>query len=38
MKHKVVLERSEVGFSVHAPGLPGWWSHGVTEAEALAPV
>jgi len=36
MKYKVVLERSEEGFSVHAPGLPGCWSQGATEAEALA--
>jgi predicted RNase H-like HicB family nuclease len=36
MKYKVVLERSEEGISVHAPGLPGRWSQGGTEAEALA--
>jgi predicted RNase H-like HicB family nuclease len=36
MKYKVVLDQSEEGFSVHAPGLPGCWSQGDTEAEALA--
>lgn len=36
MKFKVALYRSEEGYSVTAPGLPGCWSQGVTEAEALA--
>jgi predicted RNase H-like HicB family nuclease len=31
----VVLERTEEGFSVGCPGLPGFWSQGVTEEEAL---
>ncbi len=35
MKYKVVLERNEEGFSVHVPGLPGCWSQGATEQEAL---
>ena len=35
MKYKVVLERTEEGFSVHVPGLPGCWSQGATEQEAL---
>jgi predicted RNase H-like HicB family nuclease len=34
--YRVVLRRSEEGFSVSCPGLPGCWSQGVTEAEALA--
>ena len=38
MKYKVVLERSEEGFAVHVPGLPGCWSQGATEQEALANV
>jgi predicted RNase H-like HicB family nuclease len=33
--YKVVLHESEEGFSVHCPGLPGCWSQGVTEDEAL---
>jgi predicted RNase H-like HicB family nuclease len=35
MKYKVVLQQSEEGFSVSVPGLPGCWSQGGTEAEAL---
>ncbi|HSL98664.1 MAG TPA: type II toxin-antitoxin system HicB family antitoxin [Candidatus Limnocylindria bacterium] len=36
MKYKVVLQHSEEGYSVHVPGLPGCWSQGSTEEEALA--
>jgi len=36
MKYKVALHRSQEGFSVHVPGLPGCWSQGETEEEALA--
>jgi len=36
MKHKVALYGSEEGYSVSVPGLPGCWSQGSTEAEALA--
>ena len=35
MKYKVVLVRTEEGFSVNCPGLPGCWSQGQTEREAL---
>lgn len=35
MKYKVVLRESEEGFSVCCPGLPGCWSQGETEEEAL---
>ena len=35
MKYKVALQRSEEGVSVSAPGLPGCWSQGATEQEAL---
>jgi predicted RNase H-like HicB family nuclease len=35
MKYKVVLNESEEGFSVCCPGLPGCWSQGATEEEAL---
>jgi predicted RNase H-like HicB family nuclease len=34
--YKVVLRESEEGFSVSCPGLPGCWSQGATEEEALA--
>jgi predicted RNase H-like HicB family nuclease len=36
MKYKVALKRSEEGFSASVPGLPGCWSQGTTEQEALA--
>ncbi len=36
MKYTVVLQRSEEGVSVGCPGLPGCWSQGETEQEALA--
>ena len=35
MNYKVVVHESEEGFSVSCPGLPGCWSQGTTEAEAL---
>ena len=33
--YRVVLRRSEEGYSVSCPGLPGCWSQGATEQEAL---
>jgi predicted RNase H-like HicB family nuclease len=36
VKYKVVLRESGEGFSVSCPGLPGCWSQGKTEEEALA--
>lgn len=36
MKYKVLLKRSEEGYSICCPGLPGCWSQGETEEEALA--
>lgn len=36
MRYKVVLHREEEGISVSVPGLPGCWSEGDTEEEALA--
>lgn len=35
MKYKIALERTDGGYSVRVPGLPGCWSQGSTEAEAL---
>jgi predicted RNase H-like HicB family nuclease len=35
VKYKIVLEKSEEGYSVSCPGLPGCWSQGATEEEAL---
>jgi predicted RNase H-like HicB family nuclease len=36
MRYKIALHQDEEGFSVSVPGLPGCWSQGATEAEALA--
>lgn len=36
MKYKVSLKETEEGFSVSCPGLPGCWSQGATEEEALS--
>jgi len=36
VKYPVALIRTEEGYSVSCPGLPGCWSQGATEAEALA--
>ena len=35
MKYKVALQKSDEGYSVSVPGLPGCWSQGATEQEAL---
>ena len=35
MKYKIVLKKSEEGYSVSCPGLPGCWSQGKTEEEAI---
>ncbi len=34
--YRVSLRQSEEGYSVSCPGLPGCWSQGSTEEEALA--
>jgi predicted RNase H-like HicB family nuclease len=36
MKYKIALRHDEEGYSVSVPGLPGCWSQGETEAEAVA--
>ena len=38
MKYKVGLERTDEGISIWVPGLPGCWSQGRTEQEALASI
>ena len=38
MRYKVVLHHSEEGVAASVPGLPGCWSQGDSEAEALASV
>ena len=35
MKYKVNLKKTEEGYAVWVPGLPGCWSQGDTEKEAL---
>ncbi|HWG20880.1 MAG TPA: type II toxin-antitoxin system HicB family antitoxin [Terracidiphilus sp.] len=34
--YRVVLIHSDEGYAVYCPGLPGCWSQGATEEEALA--
>lgn len=34
--YPVILKRSEEGYAVGCPALPGCWSQGATEQEALA--
>jgi predicted RNase H-like HicB family nuclease len=38
MRYKVALIPSEEGFSASVSGLPGCWSQGSTEPEALASI
>lgn len=35
MKYKIAIHKSDEGYSVSVPGLPGCWSQGRTEPEAL---
>jgi predicted RNase H-like HicB family nuclease len=35
MKYRVNLKKTEEGYSGWVPGLPGCWSQGKSEAEAL---
>lgn len=35
MRYSIALHKSEEGFSVSVPGVPGCWSQGSTEAEAI---
>ncbi|MGH8731652.1 MAG: type II toxin-antitoxin system HicB family antitoxin [Burkholderiales bacterium] len=35
MKYRIALHKSEEGYSVSVPGLPGCWSQGGTESEAI---
>jgi predicted RNase H-like HicB family nuclease len=35
MRYQVELHESEEGFAVSCPELPGCWSQGATEAEAM---
>lgn len=35
MKYRVKIEQTDEGYAVWCPGLPGCWSQGRTEEEAL---
>jgi predicted RNase H-like HicB family nuclease len=35
MRYKIALLKTDEGYSVSVPGLPGCWSQGSTEEEAL---
>ncbi len=35
MKYKIALYKSDEGYSVSCPGLPGCWSQGASEEEAI---
>jgi predicted RNase H-like HicB family nuclease len=35
MRYKIALFRTDEGYSASVPGLPGCWSPGATEQEAL---
>ena len=35
MRYRVKVEKTEEGYAIWCPGLPGCWSQGVTEEEAL---
>jgi predicted RNase H-like HicB family nuclease len=35
MRYRIALHQSEEGFSVSVPALPGCWSQGESEAEAI---
>jgi len=35
MKYKIVLNKTDEVYSVSCPGLPGCWSQGATEEEAI---
>jgi predicted RNase H-like HicB family nuclease len=35
MRYRIAVHQSEEGFSVLVPGLPGCWSQGATDVEAV---
>jgi predicted RNase H-like HicB family nuclease len=36
VKYKIALQKTSEGYAVSVPGLPGCWSQGATESEALS--
>lgn len=35
MRYRVNVKKTDEGYAVSCPGLPGYWSQGQTEEEAL---
>ena len=35
MRYRIAMHQSDEGYSVSVPGVPGCWSQGATEDEAL---
>ncbi len=35
MRYRIALHKSDEGYSVSVPGMPGCWSQGATEDEAV---
>jgi predicted RNase H-like HicB family nuclease len=35
LRYAILLQKSDEGFAVNCPALPGCWSQGATEEEAL---
>jgi predicted RNase H-like HicB family nuclease len=35
MRYRIAIHQSDEGYSVSVPGLPGCWSQGASETEAL---
>ena len=35
MRYRIAIRKSDEGYSVSVPGLPGCWSQGATDAEAV---
>ena len=35
MRYRIAVHQSKEGFSVSVPGLPGCWSQGATDVEAV---
>ena len=35
MKYRVNIKKTDEGYAIWCPGLPGCWSQGITEEEAL---
>jgi predicted RNase H-like HicB family nuclease len=35
MKYRIILHKSEEGYAISVPGLPGCWSQGASEGEAI---